>query len=81
MKNYPIDKLLCALERRSNLVGIDIDSNSDYIFICEAVTAFEFSESAIGYEFKEQIYFRLRKLFQEFNLDFGVMMAEILLGE
>ena len=81
MKNYPIDKLLCALERRSNLVGIDIDSNSDYIFICEAVTAFEFSEGAVSYEFKEQIYFRLRKLFQEFNLDFGIMMMEILLGE
>lgn len=81
MKNYPIDKLLCALERRSSLVGIDIDSNSDYIFICEAVTAFEFSEGAVSYEFKEQIYFRLRKLFREFNLDFGIMMTEILLGE
>lgn len=81
MKNYPIDKLLCALERRSNLVGIDIDSNSDYIFICEAVTAFEFGEGAVSYEIKEQIYFRLCKLFREFNLDFGIMMAEILLGE
>jgi hypothetical protein len=81
MKEYPIDKLLCALERRSNLVGTDIDSNSDYIFICEAVTALEFSECAMSYEFKEQIYFRLRKLFQEFNLDFGIMMMEILLGE
>lgn len=81
MKKYPIDKLLCALERRAGLVGADIDSNADYIFICEAVTAFEFSEGAVSYEFKEQIYFRLRKLFQEFNLDFGVMMAEILLGK
>ena len=81
MEKYPIDRLLCALERRSGLVGVDIDSNPDYIFICEAVTAFEFSEGAVSYEFKEQIYFRLRKLFREFNLDFGVMMTEILLGK
>lgn len=81
MKKYPIDKLLCALERRSGLVGADIDSNADYIFICEAVTAFEFKEGTVSYEFKEQVYFRLRKLFQEFNLDFGIMMTEILLGK
>lgn len=81
MKKYPIDKLLCALERRAGLVGVDIDSNANYIFICEAVTAFEFSDGAVSYEFKEQIYFRLRELFQEFNLDFGIMIAEILLGK
>ena len=81
MKNYPIDKLLCALERRADLLGADIGSNADYIFICEAVAAFELSGGAVSYEFKEQVYYRLRKLFQEFNLDFGAMMAEILLGE
>lgn len=81
MKKYPIDRLLCVLERRSCLLGVDIDSNPDYIFICEAVTAFEFNEGAVSYEFKEQIYFRLSKLFQEFNLDFSVMIAEILLGK
>lgn len=81
MKNYPIDKLLCALERRADLLGADIDSNADYIFICEAVAAFEIAESAVSYEFKEQVYYRLRKLFLEFNLDFGAMIAEILLGE
>ena len=80
MKKLPIDKMLCMLERRAELMGADIDTNSDYVFICEAVTAFEFMEAA-SYEFKEQIYFRLRKLFQEFNLDFGATMAEILLGE
>lgn len=80
MKKLPIDKMLCMLERRAELTGADIDANSDYVFICEAVTAFEFME-AVSYEFKEQIYFRLRKLFQEFNLDFGATMAEILLGE
>lgn len=80
MKKLPIDKMLCLLERRAELTGVDIDANSDYVFICEAVTAFEFME-AVSYEFKEQIYYRLRKLFQEFNLDFGVIMAEILLGE
>lgn len=81
MKKYPIDKMLCALERRADLVGAQIDENSDYIFICEAVATFEVNDGAVSYEFKEQIYFRLRKLFQEFNLDFGVMMAQILLGE
>lgn len=81
MKKYPIDKMLCALERRADLVGAQIDENSDYIFICEAVAAFEVNDGAVSYELKEQIYFRLRKLFQEFNLDFGLMMAQILLGE
>ena len=81
MKKYPIDRLLCVLERRAGLVGVDIDSNPDYIFICEAVTALEFSKGAVSYEFKEQIYFQLRKLFQEFNLDFGVIITEILLGK
>ena len=49
MEKYPIDRLLCALERRSGLVGVDIDSNPDYIFICEAVTALEFSEGSVSY--------------------------------
>lgn len=80
MKKYPIDKMLCLLERRADLMRADIDSNSDYVFICEAVAAFEFSE-AVSYEFKEQIYFRLRKLFHEFNLDFDMAMATLLLGE
>ena len=81
MKKYPIDKMLCALECRADLMGAQIDENSDYVFICEAVAAFEVSGGAISYVFKEQIYYRLRKLFQEFNLDFCVMMAQILLGE
>ena len=81
MKKYPIDKMLCALERRADLQGAQIDENSDYVFVCEAVAAFEVSGEAVSYEFKEQIYFRLRKLFQDFNLDFGVALAEILLGE
>ena len=81
MKKMPIDKMLCVLERRADLMSVEIDSNSDYVFICEAVAAFEVSGGAVSYEFKEQIYYRLRKLFQEFNLDFGVMLTEILLGE
>jgi hypothetical protein len=80
MKKMPIDQMLCLLERRSDLMDANIDSNSDYIFICEAVAAFEFT-GCISYEFKEQIYFRLRKLFQEFGLDFDLAMAKILLGE
>ena len=81
MKKLPIDKMLCILERRADLIGAQIDENSDYVFICEAVAVFEVNGGAVSYEFKEQIYYRLRKLFQEFNLDFGVMMAQILLGE
>lgn len=81
MKKYPIDKMLCLLERRADLVGAQIDENSDYVFICEAVAAFEVSGGAVSYEFKEQIYFRLRKLFHEFNLDFDMTMATLLLGE
>lgn len=81
MKKYPIDKMLCVLERRADLMSAQIDENSDYIFICEAVAAFEVNGGAVSYEFKKQIYYRLRKLFQEFNLDFGVALAEILLGE
>ena len=80
MKKMPIDKMLCLLERRADLMGAEIDEDEDYKFICEAVAAFEVTGCA-SYEFKEQIYFRLRKLFQEFNLDFGAMMAQILLGE
>ena len=81
MKKYPIDKMLCALERRADIMGAQIDENSDYVFICEAVAAFEVNGGNMSYAFKEQIYYRLRKLFQEFNLDFSVMMAQILLGE
>lgn len=81
MKKLPIDKMLCLLERRADLMGAQIDENSDYVFICETVAAFEVSGGAVSYEFKEQIYYRLRKLFQELNLDFGAAMAEILLGE
>ena len=81
MKEYPIDKMLCALERRADIMGAQIDENSDYVFICETVAAFEVNGGNMSYAFKEQIYYRLRKLFQEFNLDFSVMMAQILLGE
>ena len=81
MKKYPIDKMLCALERRADLMGVQIDENPDYIFICKAVSVFEVNGGAVSYEFKEQIYYRLRKLFQKFNLDFSAMMAQILLGE
>lgn len=81
MKKYPIDKMLCLLERRADLVGAQIDENSDYVFICEAVAAFEVNGGAVSYEFKEQVYFRLRKLFHEFNLDFDMAMATLLMGE
>lgn len=50
------------------------------MFICEGLAAIDFGE-AISYELKEQIYFRLRKLFQAFNLDFRATVAAILLGE
>lgn len=80
MKKYPIDKMLCTLERRADLTSVEIDTNPDYMFICEALAAVDFGE-AVSYELKEQIYYRLRKLFQELNLDFGAMMARILLGE
>jgi hypothetical protein len=80
MKKMPIDKMLCALERRADLIGVEIDTNSDYVFICEFLAAADFGE-AVSYEFKEQIYFRLQRLFQNFNLDFGMALAEILLGE
>lgn len=80
MKKMPIDKMLCALERRADLMGAQIDENSDYVFICEILAAIDFDE-AVSYEFKEQIYYRLRKLFQDFNLDFGATMTAILLGE
>lgn len=81
MKKYPIDKMLCILERRADLMDAPINQNLDYIFICESIAAFKVSNGAVSYEFKKQIYFRLRKLFQEFNLDFGVVLAGILLGE
>lgn len=80
MKKMPIDKMLCVLERRADLTGVEIDTNPDYMFICEILAAIDFGE-AVSYEIKEQIYFRLRKLFQDFNLDFGATMAAILLGE
>lgn len=80
MKKMPIDKMLCALERRADLTSAEIDANPDYMFICETLAAVDFGE-AVSYELKEQIYYRLRKLFQDFNLDFGATMAAILLGE
>lgn len=80
MKKMPIDKMLCVLERRADLISVEIDTNPDYMFICEILAAIDFGE-AVSYEIKEQIYFRLRKLFQDFNLDFGATMAAILLGE
>lgn len=80
MKKMPIDKMLCVLERRADLTEVEIDTNPDYMFICEILAAVDFGE-AVSYEIKEQIYFRLRKLFQDFNLDFGATMATILLGE
>lgn len=80
MKKMPIDEMLCMLERRADLIGVEIDTNPDYMFICEILAAVDFGE-AVSYELKEQIYFRLRKLFQDFNLDFGLALAGILLGE
>ena len=80
MKKMPIDKMLCVLERRADLTSVEIDTNPDYVFICEILAAIDFGET-VSYEIKEQIYFRLRKLFQDFNLDFGATMAAILLGE
>jgi hypothetical protein len=80
MKRLPIDKMLCRLERRANFLGVKIDADSRYVFICEAVTAFEFGEQ-LSYAFKENIYFKLRELFQECGLDFNIALAEILMGE
>lgn len=80
MKEYPIDKMLRVLERHADLAGAEIDTNSDYTFICAVMAAVDFGE-AVTYELKEQIYFCLRKLFQNFNLDFRVAIVEILLGE
>ena len=81
MKKRPIDKMLCFLERRADLIGMDIDSNSDYVFICEALASFDVEGGEMSYDFKEQIFFRLKKMFQEVNMDFNMMLMEILMGE
>lgn len=81
MKNRPIDKMLCFLERRADLTGMDIDSNSDYVFICKALASLEVEGGEMSYDFKEQIFFRLKKLYQEVNMDFHMMLMEILMGE
>lgn len=81
MKNRPIDKMLCFLERRADLIGINIDSVPDYVFICEALASFDVEGGDMSYDFKEQIYFRLQKLFREVNMDFHMMLMEILMGE
>lgn len=81
MKNRPIDKMLCFLERRADLIGMNIDSVPDYIFICEALASFDVEGGDMSYDFKEQIYFRLQKLFREVNIDFHMMLMEILMGE
>lgn len=81
MKKRPIDKMLCFLERRADLIGMDIDSNPDYVFICEALASFDVEDGAMSYSFKEQIYFRLQKLFREANMDFHMMLMEFLVGE
>jgi hypothetical protein len=81
MKKRPIDKMLCFLERRADLMGMDIDSNSDYVFICEILASFDVEGGTKSYAFKEQIYFRLQKLFREVNMDFHMMLMEILMGE
>ena len=80
MKKLPIDKMLCLLERRADLTGNVVDENPDYVFICEVVAAFELT-GAIGWDFKEQVFYRLRKLFEQYNLDFGVALMQILLDE
>ena len=72
--------MLRALERRADLTGVEIDANPDYTFVCAVMAAIDYGE-AVSYELKEQTYYRLWKLFQEFNLDFGATIAEILLGE
>lgn len=81
MKNRPIDKMLCFLERRADLIGMNIDSVPDYVFICEALASFDVEGGDMSYDFKEQIYFRLQKLFREVNMDFHMMLMEILMGE
>lgn len=81
MKNRPIDKMLCFLERRADLIGMNIDSEPDYVFICEALASFDVEGGDMSYDFKEQIYFRLQKLFREVNMDFHMMLMEILMGE
>lgn len=81
MKKRPIDKMLCFLERRADLIGMNIDSDPDYVFICEALASFDVEGGTMSYGFKEQIYFRLQKLFREANMDFHMMLMEILMGE
>lgn len=81
MKKRPIDKMLCFLERRADLIGMDIDSNPDYVFICGVLASFDIEGETMSYDFKEQIYFRLQKLFREVNMDFHMMLMEILMGE
>ena len=81
MKNRPIDKMLCFLERRADLIGMNIDSVPDYVFICEALASFDVEGGDMSYDFKEQIYFRLQKLFREVNMDFHMTLMEILMGE
>lgn len=81
MKNRPIDRMLCFLERRADLIGMNIDSVPDYVFICEALASFDVEGGDMSYDFKEQIYFRLQKLFREVNMDFHMTLMEILMGE
>ena len=79
MKVRGIDRLVVALEKRADEIGVEIDSMEIYITICSTITAMDFGE-VVSFEQKQWVYNSLRELYVQVGLDFDWAVRELVLS-
>lgn len=77
--NRPIDTMMVLLERRADVLRVNIDNIPLYVELCTLVTDLD-----MGFEIttdgKRYIYKLLETLYGVFAMDFSATLREVVLG-
>jgi hypothetical protein len=71
MNTTIIDKMLKMIECRADSVGYDIDSNADYVELCQLVTDITVNDKVPTIEEKQAVGLVLNLLFDALGLDYN----------
>lgn len=78
MKTRPIDRVIKELEKRADIIGLQIDKNEDYIFVCSVITDMDFGIMP-DYRTKSKVFMIMEDLYEQAELDFHKAMQRIIL--
>ena len=78
MRTRPIDRVIKELEKRADIIGLNIDENEDYIFVCSVVTDMDFGIMP-DYHTKSKVFMIMENLYEQAELNFRNALQRIVL--